>query len=168
MRTKVQYLTYDQVLRALHDQQFDVQDLPPVAGQPSDRILARKHGAGAILARNPRTKSAYKGLPEHSMVWIHHPGFLVGGEIGTLLDRGHQKFWKTTRLEMAATADSLESVHRFAEEMREVIGEPSLYNESLGTTSDVYWYDRVLGRDLPPAQRPKPAWELPPKTVKNS
>ncbi len=69
------------------------------------------------------------------------------------------------RLEVPATADSLQAVHRFAEELREVIGEPSLYNESLGTTSDSYLYDRVKGRDLPLAERPKPAWELPPKTT---
>jgi hypothetical protein len=55
-------------------------------------------------------------------------------------------------------------VHRFAEELRQVVGEPSLYNESLGTTSDSYLYDRVKGRDLPVAQRPVPAWELPPKS----
>jgi hypothetical protein len=168
MRTKVQYLTYDEVLRSLRDQQFDVEEMPPVAGQAADRILARKYGAGAILARNPHAKSAPKGLPEHSMVWIHHPGFVVGGDVGTLLDRGHQKFWKTPRLEVPATADSLKAEHRFAEELRETIGEPSLYNESLGTTSDVYWYDRVLGRDLPPSQRPKPAWELPPKSLRSS
>ena len=94
------------------------------------------------------------------------PGYLVGGEVATLLDRGFQKFWKSSRLEVPATADSLQAVHRFAEELREVIGEPSLYNESLGTTSDSYLYDRVKGRDLPLAQRPTPAWELPPKKVR--
>ena len=67
------------------------------------------------------------------------------------------------RLEIPATAESLQAVHRFAEELREVIGEPSLYNESLGTTSDSYQYDRVKGRELPLAERPVPAWELPPK-----
>ena len=48
-------------------------------------------------------------------------------------------------------------------ELREVVGEPSLYNESLGTTSDSYMYDRVKGRDLPLAERPVPAWRLPAK-----
>jgi hypothetical protein len=38
-----------------------------------------------------------------------------------------------------------------AEELREVVGEPSLYNESLGTTSDSYVYDRVKGREAKPA-----------------
>ena len=90
---------------------------------------------------------------------------MVGGEVATLLDRGYQKFWKSSRLEVPATAESLQAVHRFAEELREVVGEPSLYNESLGTTSDSYLYDRVKGRDLPLAERPVPAWQLPPKTT---
>ena len=88
---------------------------------------------------------------------------MLGGEVATLLDRGYQKFWKSSRLEVPATADSLKAVHRFGEELREVIGEPSLYNESLGTTSDSYLYDRVKGRDVPLAERAKPAWELPSK-----
>jgi hypothetical protein len=58
----------------------------------------------------------------------------------------------------------IQPVHRFAEELRQVVGEPSLYNESLGTTSDSYMYDRVKGRDLPLAERPVPAWRLPLKS----
>lgn len=159
MRTKVQYLSFDEVMASLRSQAFDVQSLPPVAGQPADPVLVKKYGAGAVLARNPQARSEYKGVPAHPMVWIHQPGFLFGGEVGVLLDRGFQKFWKTPRLEVVATADALKAVHRLAEELRETIGDPSLYNESLGTTSDVYWYDRVIGRDLPPAERPKPAWD---------
>jgi hypothetical protein len=164
MRTKVQYLSYDEVLHSLRGQGFDVAELPAVAGAPAGLIQVKKNGIGAILGRNPQAKSASKGVPQHSMVWIHHPGLLVGGEIGVLLDRGYQKFWKTPRVEVPAVADTLKAEHRFAEELRETIGEPSLYNESLGTTSDVYWYDRVRGRDLPPAERPKPAWESAPQT----
>lgn len=159
MRTKVQYLSFDEVLSSLRDQAFDVQTLPTVAGQPADRVLVKKYGAAAILARNPRSKSEYKGVPLHPMVWIRQPGFLFGSEIGALLDRGFQKFWRTPQLEVVATADALKAVHRFAEELRETIGDPSFYNESLGTTSDLYWYDRVAGRDLPPAERPKRAWD---------
>ena len=44
----------------------------------------------------------------------------------------------------------------------QLIGAISLYNESLGTTSDVYRYDRLRGREadgggIEPAQ----PWELP-------
>ena len=156
MRTKVHFLSFDQVLTTLRTLGFDVQQAPGVANQ----IQVRKYGAGAILAQ---AAAGDNKLPHVDVTWVHRPGFLVGGEVATLLDRGHQKFWKSSRLEVPATADSLQAVHRFAEELRQVVGEPSLYNESLGTTSDSYLYDRVKGRDLPLAQRPVPAWELPPK-----
>ena len=150
MRTKVQFISFEQIISSLHDLQFDVQELPGVANQAgSEPIFVKKYGAGAILGRQTKPNRSKKAVPEHAAVWIHSPGFLAGGELGVLLDRGYQKFWKTSRMELPATADSLKAVHRFAEELREAIGEPSLYNESLGTTSDVYLYDRVKGRDLP-------------------
>jgi hypothetical protein len=160
MRTKVHFLNFDEVLNALLTLAFDVQQVPGVANQ----VLVRKYGAAAILAQAAEPTRAEKKLPHISVQWVERPGYLIGRSVATLLDRGYQKFWKSTRMELPATADSLQAVHRFAEELREVIGEPSLYNESLGTTSDSYLYDRVKGRDLPLAERPVPAWELPPKT----
>jgi hypothetical protein len=94
-------------------------------------------------------------------VLIGQPGVVLGGEVARLLDRGFQKFLKTSKLEVTATADHLKAVHNFTEELKLVLGSISLYNESLGTVSDRYLYDRVKGRDLPEAQRPTPAWELP-------
>jgi hypothetical protein len=46
----------------------------------------------------------------------------------------------------------------FHEELSLFTGEISLYNESLGTTSDLYQYDRLKGREAaePKAARP---WE---------
>ena len=160
MRTKVHFLNFDEVLSALRTLAFDVQQAPGVANQ----VLVRKYGAGAILAPAEEPTRLEKKLPHIAVTWKERPGYLVGGEVATLLDRGHQKFWKSSRVELPATADSLRAVHRFAEELREVIGEPSLYNESLGTTSDSYLYYRVQGRDLPLADRPVPAWQLPPKS----
>ena len=49
--------------------------------------------------------------------------------------------------------------HQFTEELKEAIGAPSLYNESLGTVSGNYLYDRVQNRDEPAAARPKKPWE---------
>jgi hypothetical protein len=159
MRTKVHFLSFDEVLSTLRTLGFDVQPVPAVANQ----FLVRKYGAGAILAPSAEPAGAGKKLPQIAVRWRERPGFLLGGDVATLLDRGFQKFWKSTRLEVPATAESLQAVHRFAEELRQVIGEPSLYNESLGTTSDSYMYDRVKGRDLPLGERPTPAWQLPPK-----
>jgi len=87
------------------------------------------------------------------------PGYLIGTEISRLIDKGYQKFLKTTKTEVPATADHLKALHEFSEELREAVGDVSLYNESLGTVSDSYVYDRVKDRDLPEAQRPKRAWE---------
>jgi hypothetical protein len=53
---------------------------------------------------------------------------------------------KTSKLEIPATADHLRAIHEFSEELKEASGATSLYNEALGTTSDVYNYDRVMGR----------------------
>jgi hypothetical protein len=92
------------------------------------------------------------------------PGVVLCGEVARLLDRGFQKFLKTSSMEVPATADRLRAVHQFTEELKLVLGSTSLYNESLGTVSDRYMYDRVKGRDLPVAKRPIPAWELPEKT----
>jgi hypothetical protein len=159
MRTKVHFLNFEEIQNTLRTLGFDVQGVPGVANQ----IFARKYGAGAILAHDKEAQD--KKIPQIAVRWRERPGFVVAGEVATLLDKGYQKFWKSSRLELPATADSLKAVHRFAEELREVIGEPSLYNESLGTTSDSYLYDRVKGRDLPLAERPVPAWKLPPKTT---
>jgi hypothetical protein len=50
-------------------------------------------------------------------------------------------------MEIPATADHLRSLHEFSEELNEAIGATTLYNEALGTTSNVYNYDRVKGRE---------------------
>ena len=83
----------------------------------------------------------------------------MNGEVGRLLDRGYQKFIKSSQFEFPATAIQLQTIHTFSEEVRLLIGAVSLYNESLGTTSDVYRYDRLKGRE---AADPKPLepWEL--------
>jgi len=71
---------------------------------------------------------------------------LVGGDIAILVDRGYQKFLKTSRLEIPATADALRALHSFEDQLKEAVGAMVLYNEALGTTSDRYDYDRIKGR----------------------
>jgi hypothetical protein len=78
---------------------------------------------------------------------LKRPGWLLGGQIARLVDKGYQKFLKTPKLEIPATADHLRAIHEFSEELKEAAGATSLYNESLGTTSDRYVYDRVKGRE---------------------
>lgn len=87
------------------------------------------------------------------------PACIVAGEAAVLLDRGYQKFLKTSKVEIAATAGHLEQLHRFSEELKEALGYTSLYNEGLGTVSGSYQYDRVVGRDVAEAQRPLRPWQ---------
>ncbi len=110
-----------------------------------------KHGVGAVLV---------PGLSkEEPVAFAIHPGALIKGEVARLLDRGYQKFIKTSQYELPATAAQLQSLHTFSEEVKLLIGDVSLYNEALGTTSDLYEYDRLKGREAvqPSAGRP---WEL--------
>jgi hypothetical protein len=75
-------------------------------------------------------------------------GILIGDEIGALVDGGFQKFFRTpSGKKKPATADELKALHDFDEDARESLGEKSYYNESLGTVSTFYLYDRVKNRD---------------------
>ena len=84
---------------------------------------------------------------------------MIGSEISKLVHRGYQQFLKTTQTEVPATADHPKALQQFSEEMKEELGIPSLYNESLGTVSESYQYDRVKHRDQPEVERPKRPWE---------
>lgn len=77
---------------------------------------------------------------------VEFPACLVGGEAADLVDKGYQKFFKTAKLEVPATAERLTELHGFAEELKEAFGYTSLYNEGLGSVSGSYQYDRVKGR----------------------
>jgi hypothetical protein len=82
-------------------------------------------------------------------------GVVIGREIGTLVDGGYQKFFRTPGgKSKPALAEELEAVHNFQEDLREALGLETLYNEALGTVSNQYLYDRVEGRDRRPAPKP--------------
>lgn len=147
MPKKVKPPTYDEILSTLRSRQFDVKEVPGVANQ----VHVSKFGAAAVITR---AKSG------NGVALITKPGLLFGGEIAHLLDRGFQKFFKTSKIELPATADRLKAEHAFAEELREVIGEVSLYNEALGSVSDEYMYDRVKGRDTDGPKKGLAPWEL--------
>jgi hypothetical protein len=90
---------------------------------------------------------------------VGFPAALVCDEPAVLIDRGYQKFFKTSKVEIPATAERLQALHRVSEELKEALGYTSLYNEGLGSVSASYHYDRVTSRDLPPAQRPLRPWQ---------
>jgi len=84
-------------------------------------------------------------------------GILQGADIASLVDGGFQKFFRTEAgARRPATADLLKALHDFEEDLSEALGQTSLYNESLGTVSTFYQYDRVKDRDR---GVPKRAWD---------
>lgn len=151
MPQKTKPRTFDETINKLRSLQFDVHEVPSVANRaPAQQCTVSRYDCAAILGRDP------KG----GVVLVRKPGVLLGGEIATLLDRGHQKFFKAGRLEVAATADRLKAEHRFTEELDQAIGGLDLYNEALGTVSDEYMYDRVKGRDKDGPPRGQTPWDL--------
>jgi hypothetical protein len=84
-------------------------------------------------------------------------GMSMGGEIAMLVDGGYQKFFTAASgAKRPATAGDLNALHDFEEDLKEALGQESLYNESLGTVSTFYLYDRVKDRDR---GVPKRVWE---------
>ncbi len=143
---------FDQTLELLRSHSFDAVPYAGVAGG----MLVSKHGAGAVLEAAPEAKDAGDAAAAYAI----HPGVVVKGEVARLVDRGYQKFIKTSQYELPASASQLQAIHAFSEELKRLIGAISLYNESLGTTSDVYRYDRLMGREGEMAG-PANSWELP-------
>jgi len=88
-------------------------------------------------------------------VKIGKAGVLVGEEIGELVNLGYQMIVRTpSGVELPALASHLKTLHAFDEDLREGLGLTSLYNLSLGTTSDEHLYDRVVDRDKGEPHRP--------------
>jgi len=120
------------------------------------RVEVKIQGAGALV-----TRDGCGAMVEDSgngQVKVGKAGVLVGAEIANLVSRGYQMFLRTpSGKEIPALADQLKKLHAFDEDLREGLGLTSLYNLSLGTTSDDHLYDRVEDRDAPHHPRP---WEV--------
>lgn len=144
--------TFDEAIEYLRNNGFDLLEAPGTSG----RIFLKKYNCSAAIEKTP----------DGNVRIFAYPGYLVSGEISKLVDRGYQKFLRTSKLEIAATADHLHALHDFAEDLKEALGTTSLYNESLGSVSESYHYDRVKDRDQPEAARPKRPWQKKPATRK--
>jgi hypothetical protein len=145
MATKVDQRTYEDAIAWLREHGFDLIDAPGTTG----RVFLKKYNVSAAIQKNGND----------GVKIFAYPGYLLGGEISKLVNRGYQQFLKTAKTEVPATADHLKALHQFAEELKEALGLPSLYNESLGTVSESYHYDRIEDRDDPQTVRPKRPWE---------
>jgi hypothetical protein len=111
------------------------------------RVRISRDGAAAVVESSPG------GTPQ----FIERAGVMMGQEIASLVDGGYQKFLQTPLgKRRPALASDLILIHNFQEDLREALGLTSLYNESLGTVSNQYLYDRVEDRDRGVPARP---WE---------
>lgn len=144
MAIKLEQKTYDDSLNWLREHGFDVLEAPGTTG----RVFLKKYNVSAAIQK-----------ADEGVKIFAYPGYLVGSEISKLVNKGYQQFLKTSKTEVPATADHLKALHSFAEELKEGLGLPSLYNESLGTVSESYQYDRIVDRDKPEAERKKRPWE---------
>ncbi len=100
--------------------------------QADGRVRVSRGGCAAMVSDGPRVERA---------------GWVVGGEIASLVDGGYQKFWRAGDRRVPALAQQLKALHDFEEDLKEALGLESLYNTSLGTTNDLHIYDRVAGRE---------------------
>jgi hypothetical protein len=146
MSKTIEARTYEEALAWLRDHGFDLTDAPGTNG----RVFLRKYNVSAAIQKTP----------DDGVKIFAYPGYLIGSEISKLVNRGYQQFLKTSKNEVPATADHLKALHSFAEELKVALGLPSLYNESLGTVSEAYQYDRIQDRDKPAVDRPKRPWEV--------
>ena len=149
MARKTVRQSFEQATQSLRTHGFEVSPFAAVSGG----LLVAKYGVGAVIV--PAVNM--EGGPA---TFAERPGVLIRGEMARLLDRGYQKFIKTSQYELPATASQLHAIHQFQEELTQLIGGTSLYNQSLGTTSDLYEYDRLRGREQDADGVGRRPWEL--------
>ncbi len=142
--------SYEEAVVWLRDHDFDILEAPGT----KSRVFLKKFNVSAAIEKGG----------EGEVRLFARPGYLVSGEIAKLVDRGYYKFLRTSKAELPATADHLQAIHQFTEELKEGVGATSLYNESLGTVNDDCLYDRLEDRDRPAPERPKRPWEAKPES----
>ena len=140
MNRKFRNPNFKQTLETLRAHSFEL----ALSAAAPGAVLVSKYGAGAVLVAAQ--------VKEQPAAFAVRPGAMAGGEVGRLLDRGYQKFIQTSQFEIPAKASQLHAIHLFTEELKRLTGSIDLYNEALGTTSDLYRYDRLKARE---AARPE-------------
>jgi hypothetical protein len=142
-RDRPKHLTFEDHMGAARAAGFRTESI----GGGKTRI--DRNGIAAIFESGP------DGIPRVT----ERAGVVMGKEIGTLTDGGFQKFFTTPGgKSKPAQAEELKEIHNFQEDLREALNLTTLYNESLGTVSNLYLYDRVEGRDSGKHDKP---WQIP-------
>ncbi|MCX7604340.1 MAG: hypothetical protein N2036_09725, partial [Bryobacteraceae bacterium] len=130
-RPKPRVLTFAEHLENLKSAGFQVQP------GPQGTTLVTRNRLGALL------REGADGRPQ-----VVDTGIVLGNELAVLTDVGFQKiFLAPSGRRAAALAEHLHALHDFREDLVELLGLESLYNESLGTVNEKHLYDRVAGRD---------------------
>ena|SRR5579862_4211965 len=129
----------------------------------SERLGALKQFGFAVSESGGKATVTRKGCGAmledagEGKVKVGKAGVMIGDEIAMLINGGYEMFLRTpSGKERPALATQLKELHAFDEDLREGLGQISLYNLSLGTTSDDHLYDRVQDRDS--RHQPRP-WE---------
>jgi len=129
-----------------------------------DERMSQLKSLGFTVASRPAgvriSRGAYGVDLENRADQVHiadRAGILIESDLGFLVDGGYQKFFRTKAGKTKpALAGDLKALHDFEEDLKEGLGQKSYYNESLGTVSTFYLYDRVKDRDR---GVPKRVWE---------
>src|SRR3979411_2728428 len=133
MATKVEQRSYEEALSWLREHGFDLIEAPGTQG----RVFLKKYSVSAAIQKDS----------DDGVKIFAYPGYLIGSESSKLVHRRSQQLLKTAKTEVPATADHLKALQQFTEELKEGLGLPSLYTESLGTVSASYRSDRIGERD---------------------
>jgi hypothetical protein len=104
--------------------------------------------AAGFAVEGSRVERAGCGAVVNANGIVGRAGMIMGAEIGNLVDAGYQKFFRTpSGKRRPALAEELKALHDFESGLKEALGLANLYNESLGTVSTFYHYDRLEGRE---------------------
>jgi hypothetical protein len=141
-RERPKNLTFEDHLSAARAAGFKTESVP------GGKTRVERNGIAVVMEPGPG------GVPQVT----ERAGVMIGKEIGTLTDGGFQKFFTTPGgKRKPALAEELKEIHNFQEDLREALNLTTLYNESLGTVSNLYLYDRVEGRDAGTHDKP---WDV--------
>ena len=90
--------TFDEAVTWLRSRDFELLEAPGTA----NRIFLKKHKCSAAIEKTQ----------DGGVRIFAYPGNLIGGEIAKLVDRGYQKFLKTSKSEISATAEHLKALRQ--------------------------------------------------------
>src|SRR5215467_16029660 len=105
MSTKVEQRSYEDALNWLRNHGFDLIEAPGMQG----RVFLKKYNVSAAIQKDG----------DDGAKIFAYPGYLIGGEISKLINRGYQQVLKTSKTEIGATAEHLKALQHFTEELKE-------------------------------------------------